>query len=118
MLMKWAAFIAVLATLLTAGGASAAGPHPWSGEHDDHNGMWCSSDFEVSLDPDVSFGPVGKLRVAREPTTVYARQAGREIRYLDAGDRVRVVGCEDHGRGWCQIVKPTASFVWGADFAR
>jgi len=64
----------------------------------------------------LKFGPQGKVRVANEPTTIYAKPDGKkELDYLDKGAKVTVLACEQKGRGWCQIVKPRPGFVWGGD---
>jgi hypothetical protein len=57
----------------------------------------------------------GRARFVGEPTTVYAKPAGKEIAYLEEGDRVTIVACEDNGQGWCQISRPVKGFIWGAD---
>lgn len=90
------------------------------GDDDEGNGP---GGFEIDIDigPDgVRIGggnrrDGGRVRIAEEPTTVYARKAGREIAYLDQGERVTIVECEDDGQGWCQISRPTEGWVWGGD---
>lgn len=73
--------------------------------------------FEIDLGKGgISVGVSGGARRAKEPTTIYARPAGKEIGYLDEGERVTMVQCEDGGKGWCKISKPTAGYVWGGDF--
>lgn len=60
-------------------------------------------------------GKKGSKRFAQEPTTIYARPAGKELAYLEQGETVTIVRCEDGGEGWCQISKPMKGFVWGGD---
>lgn len=54
-------------------------------------------------------------RSAAQATTVYEQPEGDEIGYLDAGDGVSVITCDDGGQGWCQISKPMRGYVWGGD---
>lgn len=54
-------------------------------------------------------------RTAREATTIYDVPAGNEIAYLNSGDSVTIISCEDGGQGWCQITAPRQGYVWGAD---
>jgi len=63
----------------------------------------------------IKFGNKGKVRVVDEPTTIYKSKGEDELDYLDSGDKVVVVACEDKGKGWCAIVKPDVGYVWGAD---
>lgn len=78
--------------------------------------------FRIELGPDGirigggrRGGNDGDTRFADEPTTIYAKPAGDEIAYLEQGDTVTIVQCEDNGRGWCQISDPTRGWVWGGD---
>ena len=57
----------------------------------------------------------GKLTFAAQPTTLYARPGGKEIAYLDAGDKVTIIACEDNGQGWCQVSRPQPGYIWGGD---
>lgn len=63
----------------------------------------------------IAGGGKGKLSFAEVPTTIYQTPAGKEIAYLDKGEKVTIVGCEDGGDGWCQISKPKKGYVWGPD---
>lgn len=81
-------------------------------------------DFQIEIGPDgVKIGggggaggaKKGSKRFAEEPTTVYAKKAGKEIHYLEQGDTVTIIACEDGGEGWCQISKPVKGWVWGGD---
>jgi hypothetical protein len=63
----------------------------------------------------IDFGIGGKVRVAREATTIYADKGKREIGYLKKGASVKVRGCERGGKGWCQITQPMSGLVWGGD---
>lgn len=57
----------------------------------------------------------GKTRTAREATTIYDKPDGNDVDYLDEGDTVIIVSCEDGGEGWCKISKPRKGYVWGGD---
>ena len=87
---------------------------------DDEGGGDDGFQLEVDIGPDgIQIGGGnkggGKARFTDEPTTVYAKPAGKEIAYLEQGDRVTIVACEDGGQGWCQISRPVKGFVWGGD---
>lgn len=72
--------------------------------------------IDVGIGPDgVSFGPKGKARVLREPSTLYADRGDTEIAYFDAGDTVIVSACESKGRGWCKVIRPQPGLIWGGD---
>lgn len=55
------------------------------------------------------------LRFAKEPTTIYREPAGSEVGYLDKGETVTIIECEENGQGWCRITKPMRGYVWGSD---
>ncbi len=63
-------------------------------------------------------GPSGGVRTVKVATTLYAKPAGKELAYLNPGDKVSVVACENGGRGWCQVSKPAKGFVWGDDLGK
>jgi len=50
---------------------------------------------------------------AATATTIYDQPAGNEVAYLDEGDPVTIVQCNDNN--WCQISKPRKGWVWGDD---
>jgi len=75
--------------------------------------------LQITIGPDgVTFGPKGKVRVLREDSTVYSDRGKTPVDYLEAGDKVAVVGCEHGGKGWCQIVAPETRLIWGGDFKK
>jgi hypothetical protein len=93
-------------------GAGGDMTDPGDGASDGEDG------FQITLQigPNtLKFGPKGKVRKAKEATTVYAEPDGDEIAYLDKGEKVTVLACEDKGKGWCQVTRPEAGFVWGGD---
>jgi hypothetical protein len=72
--------------------------------------------LQITIGPDgITFGPQGKVRVLKQPSTLYSDKGNTEIAYFDKGDKVVVLGCEDKGRGWCQVVKPQPGLIWGDD---
>lgn len=91
-------------------------------DRDDGGGGPGGLNIELDIGPDgIQIGNGGRrdegrrVRFAEEPTTVYARKAGREIAYLDEGERVTIVECEENGEGWCRISRPREGWVWGGD---
>lgn len=106
-------------------GAGQGGDEPANADNngqgnDDGNGAG-GFQLDLNIGPDGiqigggGGGKKGNKRFAQEPTTIYARPAGKEIAYLEQGETVTIVRCEDGGEGWCQISKPTKGFVWGGD---
>ena len=53
---------------------------------------------------------------AATATTIYDQPEGNDVAYLDAGDPVTIVSCNDNN--WCQISKPERGWVWGDDLNR
>lgn len=86
-------------------------------EGDEDNGFsFGKLHFQIDVNgATIKFGNKGKIRVVDEPTTIYKNKGKGELDYLDAGDKVTVVACEDQGDGWCAIVKPKVGYVWGSD---
>jgi hypothetical protein len=90
---------------------------------DDHGGkggddgfLFGKLHFQIDVNgATIKFGNKGKVRVVDEPTTIYKSKGEDELDYLDEGDKVVVVACEDKGKGWCAIVKPEVGYIWGAD---
>ena len=72
--------------------------------------------LQITIGPDgITFGPQGKVRVLKQASTLYSDKGNTEIDYLDKGQKVVVVGCEDKGKGWCQVIKPKPGLIWGGD---
>jgi len=83
------------------------------GNGNDGNGP---GDFQITIGPDgITFGPKGKIRTLKEASTLYSDKGNTEIAYFDKGDKVVVVGCEQKGQGWCQVIKPQPGLIWGGD---
>lgn len=84
----------------------------------EHDGP-AAGGIQLEIDP----GGGGKDRpsFAVAPTTIYQTPAGKEIAYLDRGQKVTIVECADDengkpgGEDWCQISKPKKGYVWGPD---
>ena len=57
----------------------------------------------------------GNTRTVKGSTTIYTKPEGSEIAYLNDGDAVTIVSCEDGGQGWCKISSPKKGYVWGGD---
>ena len=57
-------------------------------------------------------GPNGGTRTVRSATTLYSKPAGKELAYLNPGDQVKIIACDD--KGWCQVSKPKG-YIWGDD---
>lgn len=55
----------------------------------------------------------GSSGSAATATTIYAAPGGGEIAYLQVGDPVTIVSCNDNN--WCQISRPVGGWVWGDD---
>ena len=49
---------------------------------------------------------------AATDTTIYDQPEGNDVAYLQSGDPVTIVNCQDN---WCQISKPVNGWVWGDD---
>jgi hypothetical protein len=72
--------------------------------------------FEINIDANgITFGPKGKVRLTNDTTTLYADKGKTEIDYFEKGQKVVVTGCEDKGRGWCEVIKPKRGLIWGGD---
>ena len=83
---------------------------------DDNGFSFGKLHFQIDVNgATIKFGKKGKVRVVDEATTIYKNKGEDDLDYLDAGDKVVVVACEDDGQGWCAIVKPKVGYVWGAD---
>lgn len=57
----------------------------------------------------------GGVVVVGSDTTIYSKPEGKEVGYLRQGNDVKVVACDHHGKGWCQITIPKKGYVWGPD---
>lgn len=53
---------------------------------------------------------------AATDTTIYDQPGGNDAAYLQAGDPVTIVQCNENN--WCQISKPRKGWVWGDDLNR
>lgn len=97
-------------------------------DHDDDNGNNGHNDddddgfsfgklhFQIDVNgATIKFGNKGRVRVVDEPTTIYKRKGEGEIAYLESGEKVTVVACEDQGDGWCAVVRPKVGYVWGSN---
>jgi hypothetical protein len=86
-------------------------------EGDDDNGfVFGKLHFTIDVNgATIKFGNKGKVRVVDEATTIYKSKGEDELDYLDSGEKVIVVACEDKGKGWCAIIKPKVGYVWGGD---
>jgi len=74
--------------------------------------------LEINIGPGnngLNFGPKGKTRVLKDASTLYSDKGETEIAYFDRGDKIVVVGCEQKGKGWCQVIKPQPGLIWGGD---
>ena len=61
-------------------------------------------------------GDNGGGATAATDTTIYDQPAGNDVAYLNAGDAVTIVSCNDDN--WCQISKPRRGWIWGDDLNR
>lgn len=60
--------------------------------------------------------PTQDTRTAHVASTVYDARGGNDVDYLNPGDRVTIVSCDDPaGMEWCQISAPVKGYVWGED---
>ncbi|MEO9228891.1 MAG: hypothetical protein ABI216_08100 [Devosia sp.] len=121
-------------------GSVATGIHGAYGTLVDRLGLKCDT-YQISLLPPVAPPPVQdttatpepsptpvpapdpvqqapqpQTRTAKDATTIYAKPTGKtETGYLNAGDTVTIITCQDNGEGWCEISAPKHGFVWGGD---
>ena len=60
--------------------------------------------------------PTQHTRTAHVATTVYDARGGNDVDYLNQGDSVTIMSCDDAaGMEWCQISAPVKGYVWGED---
>lgn len=72
--------------------------------------------LQININGDgLNFGPKGKTRVLKDASTLYSDKGNTELAYFDKGDKVVVVGCENKGQGWCQVIQPQQGLIWGGD---
>lgn len=85
-------------------------------DDDDDGFIFGKLHFQIDVNgATIKFGNKGRVRVVDEPTTIYKSKGKGEIAYLDSGEKVTVVACEDQGEGWCAVVRPKVGYVWGSD---
>ena len=70
---------------------------------------------QTTTTPETPTTPQPVRRTTATATTIYDSPAGNETDYLNAGDTVTIVSCEDDGQGWCKISTPKQGYVWGGD---
>jgi hypothetical protein len=89
-----------------------------SGDQGDLGNLFGNLPFKLQINiggNGLNFGPKGKSRVLKDASTLYSDKGNTEIAYFDKGDKVVVVGCENKGQGWCQVIKPKQGLIWGGD---